>query len=121
MSIRNKVFVSILGALLLGSLLCGFVFLPARTGHQQVADVVNRAVNAQKHSDVMRARVHEAESLVERVMAMSVIVPLEGSFSFRITATSRSSWKSIRFPTVIETSLASKTPSPRCLSVLTRR
>ena len=77
MSIRNKVFVSILGALLLGSLLCGFVFLQARTGHQQVADVVNRAVNAQKHSDVMRARVHEAESLVERVMAMSVIVPHE--------------------------------------------
>ena len=76
-SMRSKIFLSILAALLLGILLCGYFFWAAKTGNQQVQEITNRAFEATRYSEAFRNSLKAIDALNKRVLTMSSFIPRE--------------------------------------------
>ncbi len=76
-SIRSKIFLSILTALLLGILLCGYFFWSAKTGNQQVQEITNKAFEATRYSVEFRKSFEAIDALNKRVLTMSSFITRE--------------------------------------------
>lgn len=76
-SMRSKIFLSILAALLLGIMLCGYFFYTATKGNQQVQEITNRAFEATRYSVAFRNSFNEINALSKRVLTMSSFITRE--------------------------------------------
>ena len=77
MSLKFKIFLPILGALLLGLGLAGFISFQAKKGYDDVAALMNRALAAKQYSQDLAAGFDKADALTQRVLSMSSIVSPE--------------------------------------------
>ena len=77
MSIRSKIFLPLLGAILLGVLLTGFMAWQAQREHHAVSDALAKVVAANQHAQAIVRDFELATALIERVTAMTVFVSAE--------------------------------------------
>ncbi|WP_282610123.1 methyl-accepting chemotaxis protein [Pelagibius sp. Alg239-R121] len=77
MSIRSKIFLPLLGAILLGVLLTGLMAWQANREHQNVSDALTNVVAANQHARALVEDFELAVALIERVTAMTALVTAE--------------------------------------------
>lgn len=74
MSIRYKIFFPILGALVLGIILCGFVVNQALRGYEDVAAVMEHALESKQNSEDLGHNFDTANNLIQKVLSLSTLI-----------------------------------------------
>ncbi len=77
MSIRNKIFLPLLGAVLMGVALAGFMAWQSSREHQKISDTLSKVVAANQHAQAIVGNFDKAVELVHRVTAMTAFVSAE--------------------------------------------
>lgn len=77
MSIRSKIFLPLLGAILMGVALAGFTGWQSAREHQKISDTLSNVVTANQHAQALVTAFDSAVGLVHRVNAMTAFVSAE--------------------------------------------
>lgn len=76
-SIRYKVLIPIVGSVVLGLVLCGVIATRSITSYDHVAEVMEKALEAEKDIQIIRVNFAAANEISNRVLAMSSLIEQE--------------------------------------------